>query len=195
MQQLEVLQRCQLGQCSHREGRRVEHRQCSRGRLHLGCGPITAAAPSTSAAAPSAAIPSAAIPSAALPTKVVATGGGKFCQEAAAVSNAGLSAAATGTTPDAVKAQIAQFKVEEKLVLSSAPNAIKGDLTTLFAGVDKLYDALVAANYDYTKLDPTTLTSFDTPAFEAASDHVDAYLKTTCGIDTGDDSSDSPAAS
>jgi hypothetical protein len=162
-------------------------------------GTSAAAAPSTSAAAaPStaaAAVPSAALPSAATPTKVVATGGGKFCQEAAAVSNAGLSAASQGITPADVKAQVAQYKAEEKVVLATAPGSIKPDMQTLFAGVDKLYAALVAANYDYTKLDPTTLTSFDTPAFEAASNRVDAYLKNTCGIDTGDDASDSPAAS
>jgi hypothetical protein len=153
-----------------------------------------AAVPSGSAAVESA-IAAAVASDAATQKPIVATGGGKFCKEAAAVSNAGLSAAASGTTPDAVKAQIAQFKVEEKTVLASAPGAIKGDLVILFGGVDKLYSALVAANYDYTKVDPTTLTSFDTPAFEAASDKVDAYLKTTCGIDTGDEASDSPAAS
>ena len=39
------------------------------------------------------------------------------------------------------------------------------------------------------------MSALETPAVHAAEQHVDAYMKTTCGIDTGaDDSGDGPSA-
>ncbi len=57
-------------------------------------------------------------------------------------------------------------------------------LQTALQGED---DALAKVNFDPTKLSESALNSFDTPTFQAASDKVDAYVKNTCGIDTGDD--------
>jgi hypothetical protein len=109
---------------------------------------------------------------------------------------ASVSAAGTDTT--SIKQDVQRYQALKTIVLKSAPGAIKGDLTTLFGAVDKMYSALAAANYDYTKLDPSVLTALESPDVTAAETRIDAYIKTTCGIDTGDTSdasSPAPAAS
>jgi hypothetical protein len=129
----------------------------------------------------------------ASPTKVVATGGGNFCKQVAQSMNAAnVSAAGSDTT--SIKQSVQQYQALKSIVLKSAPGAIKGDLTTLFGAVDKMYSALAAANYDYSKLDPTILTSLENPAVLTAEQHVNDYIKNTCGIDTGLDTSEAPAA-
>jgi hypothetical protein len=149
--------------------------------------PATAA---TSAAGPAAASPTAALPS---PTKVVATGGGKFCQQVAAeVNNVGKQNVGTGA--DSLKASVQEFQALESSVLKSAPNAIKSDLVTLFGALDQFYGELAKSNYDVTKIDPSVETSLEAPAVQKAEENVDAYLKNTCGIDTGDDQNSSAQA-
>jgi hypothetical protein len=147
----------------------------------------SAAAPAaTSAAAVAAASPTASLPS---PSKVVATGGGKFCQQVAAeVNNSVAKEAASGNSADAaasIKQSIQEFNAIEGSILKSAPNAIKPDLTTLFGAVGQFYAALAKVNYDFTKVDPSVEAPLETPAVQQAETNVDNYLKNTCGIDTG----------
>jgi hypothetical protein len=154
-----------------------------------------AAAAATSAASPAAASPTAALPS---PSKVVATGGGKFCQQVAAEVNDSVAKdAASGTGVDSIKASVQEFQSIESSVLKSAPNAIKPDLVTLFGALDQFYGALAKNNYDFTKIDPSVEAPLETPAVQKAEQNVDAYLKNTCGIDTGagDDASAQAQAS
>jgi hypothetical protein len=137
----------------------------------------TAAATNSSAAA--------ALPS-DTPSKVVATGGGKFCQQVAdSVNNNVAKEAAAGTAADSIKTSVQDFKSLEGSVLKSAPGAIKPDLVTLFGALDQFYSALAAANYDFTKIDPSVESPLQAPAVLAAEQHVDSYMKTTCGIDLG----------
>jgi hypothetical protein len=143
------------------------------------------ASASTAAPAASAASAAAALPS-DTPSKVVATGGGKFCQQVAdSVNNSALKAASTGTGADSIKTSIQAFKSLEGSVLKSAPGSIKPDLVTLFGALDQFYTALAAANYDFTKVDASVTAPLDTPAVKAAEQHVNDYMKNTCGIDTG----------
>lgn len=154
-----------------------------------------AAAAATSAAGPAAASPTAALPS---PSKVVATGGGKFCQQVAAEVNDSVAKdAASGTGVDSIKASVQEFQSIESSVLKSAPNAIKPDLVTLFGALDQFYGALAKNNYDFTKIDPSVEAPLEAPAVQKAEQNVDAYLKNTCGIDTGagDDASAQAQAS
>jgi len=159
----------------------------------------SAASPAaTSAAAAAAASVTAAGPS---PSKVVATGGGKFCQQVAqSVNNTALRDAATGSGVDSLKTSVQAFHTLEGAVLKSAPGTLKPDLVTLFGALDQFYGALAKANYDFSKIDPSTETVLETPAVKAATDRVDAYIKNTCGIDTGagntaDDSAAAASAS
>ena len=52
----------------------------------------------------------------------------------------------------------------------------------LVGAINQVYSALEKANYDFTKLDPQLLTVMDSAAVKAAGQHVDTYVKTTCGI-------------
>jgi hypothetical protein len=129
---------------------------------------------------------------------VVATGGGKFCQQVAAEVNDSIAKdAASGTGVDSIKASVQEFQAIEGSVLKSAPGAIKPDLVTLFGALDQFYSALAKNNYDFTKIDPSVEAPLETPAVQKAEQNVDAYLKTTCGIDTGagDDASAEASAS
>jgi hypothetical protein len=150
----------------------------------------TAAGGTSSAAA----APSTAPSETATSSTVKATGGGKFCQQVAdSVNNKALQAAATGTGADSIKTSVQAFHSLEGSVLTSAPGALKPDLVTLFGALDQFYGALAKANYDFTKVDPSVEAPLETPAVKAAEQRVDAYMKNTCGIDTGAGQSDPSA--
>jgi hypothetical protein len=156
----------------------------------------TAASATSSAAASSAAASgsSAPAPDKATASAVKATGGGKFCQQVAdSVNNKALQAAATGTGADSIKTSVLAFHSLEGSVLKSAPGALKPDLVTLFGALDQFYAGLAKANYDFTKVDPSVEAPLETPAVKAAEQRVDAYMKDTCGIDTGGGQSDPSA--
>ena len=153
------------------------------------------AATSPAATSPAAAPATAALPS---PSKVVATGGGKFCQQVASEVNNSVAQQATSTsTADAVasiKQSVQQFQSIEGSVLKSAPSSIKPDMVTLFGAIDQFYSALAKDNYDFSKIDPSVEAPLETPAVQKAEANVDAYLKNTCGIDTGADTDSSAQA-
>jgi hypothetical protein len=129
------------------------------------------------------------------PSAVVATGGGKFCQQVAAtINNAALKAAATGTGPQSIQASVQEFKSIEGSVLKSAPGTLKPDLITLFGALDQFYTALAKVNYDFTKVDPSVEAPLLTPEVKAAEQRVDDYMKNTCGIDTGGGAAASPTS-
>lgn len=148
--------------------------------------PASAAAGASAAATGSAA---AAVASAAAsaPTDatVKATGGGKFCQQIAGAINSSAVQAAVASGPAGLKQEAQRFQALESEVVKSAPSSLKADITTVFGAVSQFYAALAKANYDYTKVDPTSLTSMSAPAVVAAEARLDAYTKNTCGIDTG----------
>lgn len=151
--------------------------------------PASAAGATTSAGASSAATSAAATstagaPSAAVTTKVKATGGGKFCKDiASTINNNALDFSKAGTDMAAEKAAIKKGLQETAGLLAEAPNEIKPDVGVLVGAINQIYGALEKANYDFTKLDPKLLSVMDTAAVKAAGDHVDSYVKNTCGID------------
>ncbi|MFI5040655.1 MAG: hypothetical protein ACHQNA_02190 [Acidimicrobiales bacterium] len=122
-------------------------------------------------------------------TTVKATSGGAFCTKVADSINNGVSKAASlaqsGGGADALKAQLQQARQEEQDALAGAPGAIKSDLQTIVDASNKIYDALASANYDFSKLDPATFASFNTPALQTATQNVTDYVKQHCGIDLG----------
>jgi hypothetical protein len=126
----------------------------------------------------------AAAISAAAKTTVKATGGGTFCKNLALFIN-NSSKNFTGTTPAEVKASMKTTEAETSLLVAEAPSAIKADLVTLFTATTALFDAVVKANYDYSKVPPAALSGLSTPAVTAAEQHADGYVKSTCGIDVG----------
>ncbi len=66
--------------------------------------------------------------------------------------------------------------------IAIAPSAIKADAQTLIDGLKKLESALAAVNYDFSKIDPSTLATLQDPSFAAAAEHISAYDKQVCGL-------------
>jgi ribosomal protein L30E len=120
---------------------------------------------------------------------VVAKGGGSFCKDVAKTMNDAGSAGSAGTSLDQTKALVQKGLAEAAILAAEAPNEIKSDVAVLAAQVAALYSAVQKANYDFTKVDPSTLTAMNTPAVKAAEAKVDAYVKVKCGIDVGADAS------
>ncbi len=146
---------------------------------------LSGLAGASSLSAAESAVASALATAAPSPTKVVATGGGTFCKEVAASENASLAhIAAGGITPAAIKAEFASYHTVEGEALSIAPSSLKPDLVVLFGATDKIYAAIAAANYDFTKINPASMTGLDTPQVKAAEANINAYMKNTCGINT-----------
>jgi hypothetical protein len=158
-----------------------------------GCSSSSKSATATGA---SAATSPAAGAGGATASTVKATGGGAFCAKVASSINNGVSRASalaqSGSGPDALKALYAQTRQEEQDAANSAPSAIKGDLQTIFGVSNSFFDALAAANYDFTKVDPSALAKLNTPALQAATRNVTAYVKEHCGIDLGIPATTSP---
>jgi hypothetical protein len=64
---------------------------------------------------------------------------------------------------------------------SKAPRAIKSDVQTVVSALRVLEKALSDANYDFTKLNPTTMSGLNNPNLAAAADRITAYDKQVCG--------------
>jgi hypothetical protein len=138
---------------------------------------------STSTAAATNSAAAAALPS-DTPSKVVATGGGKFCQQVAdSINNNVAAQGVAGTNPASEKQDVQAEQALESQILKAAPGAIKPDLATIFGATDKLYSALAAAGYDYSKIDPTAMAALEAPAVTTAETNITTYMKNTCGID------------
>lgn len=140
------------------------------------------ASPGVSAAAKSAAASQAPSKSPAAIAK--AGSGGSFCDKARSLDAAQAKDAEALTSGN--PKQLEQF--EEKALselsglVASAPSEIQGALATLTTGDQKFFDALKAANFDFTKISPETISAFQTPEFTQATDKITSYLESTCGI-------------
>jgi hypothetical protein len=118
------------------------------------------------------------------PKVAKAGSGGSFCDKARAeeADSAKDAAAFTTGTPQQLEQLENKELSELKGFVSSAPSKIKGSVAILATEDQKLFDALKAAGFDFTKVSQETLSDFQTPAFTQATDQITAYLATTCGI-------------
>jgi hypothetical protein len=158
-------------------------------------GVATTAAGGSSAVAGSTVTPSddgaASGNASAEPTKSFAAGSGKgskFCSQLETIDEQQSKLDPGGDTPADVKKSIQEIESLKGPLVGSAPSEIKGDLTTMFDYISKLDDVLSKAGYDWTKINPADLASFEGNAqqFETAAENVDNYAAQACGIDTGD---------
>lgn len=134
------------------------------------------------------------------PAKSFAAGSGKgskFCSELETIDEQQSNLDPGGDTPADVKKSLQEIESLKGPLVGSAPSEIKGDLTTMFDYISKLDGVLSKAGYDWTKINPADLASFegDAQQFETAAENVDNYAAQACGIDTGDsDSAASPSS-
>jgi hypothetical protein len=121
-------------------------------------------------------------------------GGGSFCDKARKAQTDVASAATKLTqTPDQLKAFEENAQAELSKLADEAPSEIKGAVSTIADTENKLLDTLKAANFDFKKIDTSSLSSFDTPQFTQAVQQVDTYLVTKCGLSPSDFPTDSPS--
>jgi hypothetical protein len=91
---------------------------------------------------------------------------------------------AAASTPADFKALYANVIPALEEADNKAPSAIKSDMDTLVSGLKTFINTLAAANYDPTKISPTSLESLDTPAFKTATTNIDNYMSQVCHITT-----------
>jgi hypothetical protein len=114
-------------------------------------------------------------------------GSGSFCgfAKTAQSQEENDSKAFTSDNPKELAAYSQKAVSELEAFSAAAPSSIKPDVATVVTGAEKLFALLKKANYDYTKVDPTSFESIDTPAFTKADDAIASYLKDKCGISEG----------
>jgi hypothetical protein len=138
---------------------------------------------SRAASGPPAATGSSAVAQAATSPNagahVKAGGGGNFCQLVAAAANSG---SVSGLSPAAIKSRIASVRVIEAQALALAPGSIKSDIRLLFAASDKMYSDLAKANYNYSKIDTSSISELSDPKIAAAEGRLRAYITNVCKI-------------
>lgn len=114
-------------------------------------------------------------------TTVVATGGGKFCDNLAAYIND--SSMTDITSAEGYKQAIEDAAAKGKELLSQAPDELSDSVQTLLAAQDQVLAALEKVDFDVTKLSPEDMSAVESPEVEAAGKKLDAYVTDTCGID------------
>ena len=118
---------------------------------------------------------------------MTAKGGGDFCKSLAKSLNdsKSLTTSAINGQPSNLKALIDKARQEAGTIVAAAPDAIKDDVKTLVDASTSYYDALAAANYDFRKVDVTKLQSLTSTNVQQASQRVEAYIQSHCGISVG----------
>lgn len=161
----------------------------SKSASNIGAVAASKAAASAVSAGSSAGSSSAASPSSSV--KLSGNSNSSFCVEATAVQaeQDKNGEELLGDTPADLQKFEEQSQAELKLFVSKAPAQIKSAVQTIATADDTLVNALKAANYDITKVDPKVTESLDTPAFESAVTTVDDYLEQVCGLHPTDDAS------
>jgi hypothetical protein len=64
----------------------------------------------------------------------------------------------------------------------AAPKAIKSDFLVFINAFEPYLKALADANYDFTKIKPTSVSGLQSPAVQAASEHIQQYFTQVCHI-------------
>jgi CO/xanthine dehydrogenase Mo-binding subunit len=111
-------------------------------------------------------------------------GGGSFCDKARKAST-DISSAANGLatdSPDKIKQFEQSALAEIKALEDSAPSEIKGAIGTLASAEQQLFDDLQSSNFDFTKVSSDVATLFSSQQFTQASQQIENYLVSKCGI-------------
>ena len=152
------------------------------------CGSSSKGASSTTSSTAAGSTPTAgggSTDSSSTPTtgKLSGDSGSNFCDLARSYVSKALDSSniATGT-PESLKQAYKDIGSELDQAKAVAPNELKADFDTFSTAIKQLADALAAANYDITKVAPSSLASLDTPALKAASDHVEQYVEQVCHV-------------
>lgn len=112
--------------------------------------------------------------------------GSSFCQAALQEKSQETKEEQAFTTD--TPAQLEKFEQEALAALpkffAAAPSQIKGAAQVIISADQKVFNALKAADFNFTKLgsDSALASSFESPTFLNAVKVIDNYLGTVCGI-------------
>jgi hypothetical protein len=129
---------------------------------------------------PMAAASAVSAPRALAPRTSVFCGYANNASKSTSVSSAAL-------TPTSLEASYAKLKTEETFIVANTPGQLKPDFVLLFSYVNKFISVMASVKYNYLKLTPTELKSFetaDTKQVTAAEKAINLYLTNTCHIKT-----------
>lgn len=125
---------------------------------------------------------------AASSTEFSGKGSADFCKMATALSdNAALAEIFSERDPAQLESKWGDFITALKTVTSTAPAEIRPDLETLTGGFERLGAALADDGWDLTKAqgDPAVQAAMNTDEADAASERIDRYVTSVCGIGSG----------
>lgn len=111
-------------------------------------------------------------------------GGSAFCDKVKSDAAAFSSAGFTGKSASDLKSIYSGLDAKLEQMKSDVPSAIKGDFDTYITFIKKIQTALANANYDYTKLAVSDLTSLADPKLGTAAQHISQYFTQNCGFTT-----------
>jgi hypothetical protein len=110
------------------------------------------------------------------------SGGGGFCGLARGEQSAFSTPNFAGTGAAQLKKLYENLGTQLQRVESIAPSAIKGDFQTFVNAYQPFLRALAAANYDFTKINYSSLTSLSSPQVKTATANIERYFTQVCHI-------------
>jgi hypothetical protein len=151
------------------------------------CGSSSKTSTGSVTSAPGSSTESTGSPGAAGTTTTIKLSGSSssnFCDLARADDKAFSSSSPAGVSPSDLKKQYENLGPALQQAADKAPSAIKGDFQVFLNAFKPYLQALADANYDVTKLNVSSLQGLDSPAVDAASNHIEQYFTQVCHITT-----------
>ena len=110
-----------------------------------------------------------------------------FCASLTA-SSASVGAVSANMTAEQLRAAIEQSVTGLQSADKLAPADIKADMDVLTAATVTSAKSLEKVGYDRTKVDKTAVSPFSTPEVKKAREHLSAYVKVQCALQSGNPS-------
>ncbi len=145
----------------------------------------TTAAPKTTPSGGGSTPSTTAAPATSTTAAIPASSGGGFCHEAQTSLAKSLKAEQSlGESPTDLRQVVANFDKEAPALLASVPAAIKPQMSTLLGFDKKIFALLAKADYNFTQISPSDLSTIESEAstLTADSEAIDAYVEKACGI-------------
>jgi hypothetical protein len=150
------------------------------------CGSSSKSATGTSTSAPGSSGGSTSPSDSGSTTTIKLNGSGSsdFCDLARADDKAFSNFDPTSVSAADLKKQFENLAPALQQAADKAPSEIKGDFETFVNAFKPYLQALADANYDFSKINPTSVSGLESPAVQTASDHIEQYFEQVCHITT-----------
>ncbi len=144
------------------------------------CGSSSKTSTGTATSAPGSTSPSGGGSTTTI--KLKGSSSSDFCDLARADDKAFSNVNPTGLSTSDLKKQFENLGPALQQAADKAPKEIKGDFQTFINAFKPYLQALADANYDFTKIKPSSVTGLESPAVRAASNHIEQYFTQVCHI-------------